>query len=152
MRRPSVSAVIAAIGVVLAAVSTGLLAGCNSSGLYGEEAAANQKAQDTVIRQLEALPGAKVNANIDSSLDGGQGNVGVQARLPAAATVAQINAIADSIERTIWLSHLNPLGRISISVFRQGDTDPVMQRLYQGEIDKRPLGVKYGPRPDGLPG
>jgi hypothetical protein len=148
MRRPSVLAVIC---VVLAAVSTGLLAGCDS-GPFGAEEAARQKAQDTVIRQLEALPGAKVNATIESSLDGGQNNVGVQARLPAAATVAQANALADSIERTIWLSHLDPLGRIGFNVTREGSSVPVLRRLYTSSLDTPPLRVKYGPRPDGLPG
>jgi len=149
MKRPSVLAVIC---VVLAAVSTGLLAGCDSGPPFGSEAAAHQKAQDTMIRQLEALPGATVTAHVTSSLDGGQGNVGVQARLPAVATVAQANALGDSIERTIWFSHLDPLGRISINVTREGSSVPVLRRLYQFEIDTRPLGVKYGPRPDGLPG
>ena len=54
-----------------------------------------------MIRELEALPGPTVKARVTSSLDGGQNNVGVQARLPAAATVAQTNALGDSIERTI---------------------------------------------------
>jgi hypothetical protein len=149
VRRPSVLAVIC---VVLAAVSTGLLAGCDTGPPFGAEEAARQKAQDTVIRQLEALPGATVTADVTSSLDGGQNNVGVDARLPAAATVAQTNALGDSIERTIWLSHLDPMGRISIDITREGSSVPVQQRLYQDEIDTRPLGVKYGPRPDGLPG
>ena len=150
MKRPSVLAVIC---VVLAAMSTGLVAGCDGGPTPGSDAAvARQKANDTVIRQLEALPGATVNATIASSLDGGQNNVGVQAQMPAAATLAQTNALADSIERTIWLSHVNPMGRISISVRREGSSVPVLRRLYQDEIDTRPLGVKYGPRPDGLPG
>ena len=102
--------------------------------------------------QLEALPGAKVTATVESSLDGGQNNIGVNARLPAAATVAQTNALGDSIERTIWLSRVNPMGRISIDITREGSSVSVQQRLYQFEIDTRPLGVKYGPRPDGLPG
>ena len=102
--------------------------------------------------QLEALPGAKVTATVESSLDGGQNNIGVNARLPAAATVAQTNALGDSIERTIWLSHLDPLGSLGITINRQGSRVPVQQRLYQGEIHRRPLGVRYGPRPDGLPG
>jgi len=105
-----------------------------------------------MIRELEALPGPTVKARVTSSLDGGQNNVGVQARLPAAATVAQTNALGDSIERTIWLSHLDPMGRINISITREGSSVLVQQRLYQFEIDTRPLGVKYGPRPDGLAG
>ncbi len=150
MRRPSVLAVIC---VVLAAVSTGLLAGCDGGPPPGSAAAvARQKANDTVIRQLEALPGATVTADVTSGLDAGQNNVVVNVELPAAATVAQANAIADSIERTIWLSHMDPLGAISIDCTRVGSSVPVLQRLYQDEIQTRPLGVKYGPRPDGLPG
>jgi hypothetical protein len=148
MRRPPVLAV---IGVVLAAVCVGLLAGCDTGPLFGAEEAAHKKAQDTMIRELEALPGATVKARVTSSLDGGQNNVGVQARLPAAVAVAQANALGDSIERTIWLSHLDPMGRISIDITREGSSVSVQQRLYQFEIDTRPLGVKYGPRPDGLP-
>lgn len=147
MKRPWVLAV---ISMVLAAVSTGLLAGCDGGPTPGSEAAvARQKANAALIQQLEALPGATVNATIESSLDGGQNNVGVDARLPATATVAQTNALGDSIERTIWLSHVDPMGSISIDITRQGSRVPVLQRLYQ---DRRPLGVKYGPRPDGLPG
>ena len=149
MRRPSVLAV---AGVVLAAVCVGLLAGCDTGPRFGAEEAAHKKAPDTMIRELEALPGATVKARVTSSLDGGQNNVGVQARLPAAATVAQTNALGDSIERTIWLSHLDPMGRINISITSEGSSVLVQQRLYQFEIDTRPLGVKYGPRPDGLAG
>jgi hypothetical protein len=141
------------ICVVLAAVSTGLLAGCDGGPTPGSKAAvARQKANDTLIRQLEALPGGKVTATIESSLDGGQNNIEVDAVLPAAATTAQLHVMADTLERTIWLSHMNPLGRIGLIVGRQGETDPALERLYQGEIHRRPLGVKYGPRPDGLPG
>jgi hypothetical protein len=150
MKRLSVLAVIC---VVLAAVSAGLLAGCDGGPTPGSKTAvARQKANDTVIHQLEALPGGKVTATIESSLDGGQNNIEVRAVLPKTATTAQLNALGDSIERTIWLSHMNPLGRIGLIVRRQGDAEPVLDRLYQDEIDTRPLGVKYGPRPDGLPG
>jgi hypothetical protein len=151
MKRPSVRALIC---VALATVSTGLLAGCGDIVNFGSEEAAHaqKKAGADLIRQLEALPGAKVNAKIESSLDGGQNNVGVQARMPAAATVAQANALGDSIERTVWLSHLDPLGLIGMNITREGSSVLVVQRLYQDEIETRPLGVKYGPRPDGLPG
>jgi hypothetical protein len=151
MRRPSVRALIC---VVLVAVSTGLLASCGDIVNFGSQEAADaqRKASADLIRQLEARPGAKVTATVESSLDGGQNNVIVDARLPAAATEAQTNALGDSIERTVWLSHLDPLGDISIDITRQGSRVSVQQRLYQDEIDTRPLGVKYGPRPDGLPG
>jgi hypothetical protein len=66
--------------------------------------------------------------------------------------VAQANALGDSIESTIWLSHLDPLGSIGINITPEGSSVPVLRRLYQGVTDARPLGVKYGPRPDGLPG
>jgi hypothetical protein len=147
MRRPSIKAVIC---LVLASVSAGLLAGCDGGPTPGSDAAvARQKANDTMIRQLEALPGGKVNATIESSLDGGQNNIDADAVLPATATTAQLNVMADTIERTIWLSHVDPLGRIGLTVGRQGVTHRAVQRLYQ---DRGPLGVKYGPRPDGLPG
>jgi hypothetical protein len=139
--------------VVLAALSTGLLASCDTANFGSKEAARAQKnASTALISQLEALPGATVTANVTSSLDGGQNNVGVQARQPVAATAAQTNALGDGIERTIWLSHLDPLGVISINITCDGVSKPVQQRLYQDEIDTRPLGVKYGLRPDGLPG
>jgi hypothetical protein len=148
MRRPSV---LAGIGVVLAAVSMGLLAGCDGGPTPGSEAAvARQKANDTVIRQLEALPGGKVTATIESSMDGGQNNIETRAVLPATATTAQLNVMADNIERTIWLSRVDPLGRIGLIVRRQGDTDPGLERLYTSSLDTPPLRVKYGPRPDGL--
>ena len=139
-------------GVVLAAVCVGLLAGCDTGPRFGAEEAAHKKAPDTMIRELEALPGATVKARVTSSLDGGQGNVVVQVRLPASAAVAQANALGESIEHTIWLSHLDPLGAIAIDITREGSSVPVLQRLYQDQIDRRALGVKYGPRPDGLPG
>jgi hypothetical protein len=56
-----------------------------------------------MIRQLEALPGATVTADVTSGPDAGQNNVGVHARLSAAAaTVAQANDMADSIVRITW--------------------------------------------------
>ena len=146
MRRPPVLAV---TGLVLAAMSIGLLTGCDTGSTHRAEAAGQQKAQDTMIHQIEALPGAKVTATLESSLDGGQNNIDVDALLPATATTAQLNVMADTIERTIWLSQVDPLGRIGLTVGRQGVTRRVVQRLYQ---DRRPLGVKYGPRPDGLAG
>jgi hypothetical protein len=151
MKRPPVLAV---IGVVLAAVCVGLLTGCGDLVNFGSEEAAHaqKKAGADLIRQLEALPGATVTAKIESSLDGGQNNVGVQARMPAAATVAQANALGNSVERTVWLSHLDPLGLIGMNITREGSSVLVVQRLYQDEIETRPLGVKYGPRPDGLAG
>ena len=149
MRRPPVLAV---AGMVLAALCVGLLTGCDTGPRFGAEEAAHKKAQATMIRELEALPGATVKATVDSSLDGGQGNVGVQARMPAAATMAQVNTLGDSIERTVWLSHLDPLGSIGVNITRGGGSILVLQRLYQDQIDRRTLGVKYGPRPDGLPG
>jgi len=150
MRRPSVRALIC---VVLTMVSTGLLSGCGDIVNFGSQEAADaqKKASADLIRQLEALPGATVKGHVSSSLDGGQNNVGVDAQLPAAATVAQADALGDSIERTIWLSHLDPMGRISININRQGSSVSVQQRLYQGQTDTPPLRVKYGPRPDGLP-
>ena len=151
MRRPPVRTLIC---VVLAMVSTGLLSGCGDIVNFGSQEAADaqKKAGADLIRQLEALPGGKVNAKIESSLDGGQNNVGVEARMPSAATVAQANALGDSIERTVWLSHLDPLGSIGVNITRGGGSILVLQRLYQDQIDRRTLGVKYGPRPDGLPG
>ena len=106
-----------------------------------------------LLRQIDALPpaslyGAKVRAHVTSSLDGGQGNVGVDAKLPATATFVQMNSVADTIERTVWLSHLDPLGRISIGVSRIGRPPFEVERLWQS--DTEPLRAKYGPRPDGL--
>ncbi len=137
--------------MVLAAVSTGLLAGCVTGPSQREEEAAQQKIRTALIRQLEALPEATVTARVQSGLDTGQNNVGVQVRLPSEATVSQNSALGDSIERIIWLSHLDPLGRISISFMLAGSSEPDQRRLYIGP-DKDALGVKYGPRPDGLTG
>jgi hypothetical protein len=137
--------VLAWTGVVLV-----MLAGCAGSHPKLPDQAAQKKASSDLISQLEALPGAKVTATIESSLDGGQGNVGAQARLPADATTAQLNAVGDSIERAIWLSHLYPLGTISINLTREESTVPVLQRLYIG-TNKEALGAKFGHRPDGRP-
>jgi hypothetical protein len=127
-----------------------LLAGCGGDHPKLPDAAAQKKASTELIHQLEALPGAKVTATIESSLDGGQGNVGADAQLPEGATTAQLNAVGDSIERTIWLSHLYPLGRININFTRAGSSVRVLQRVYIGTA-KEKLGNKYGPRPDGRP-
>jgi hypothetical protein len=126
-----------------------LVAGCAGSHAGGPDATARNKAGAAMIAQLQALPGAKVSAHVTSSLDGGQGNVGVQAQLPAAAGTAALEAVGDSIERTIWRSHLDPLGRISINFTRAGSSASVGQRVYIG-TDKKALRDKYGPRPDGL--
>jgi len=134
-------------GTVLLAV---LLAGCGGDQPDLPDAAAQKKASTELIGKLEALPGAKVTATIESSLDGGQGNVGADAELPADATDAQLDAVGDSIERTIWLSHVYPLGRININFTRAGSSVRVLQRVYIGTA-KEKLGDKYGPRPDGRP-
>lgn len=149
MRRPWV---LAMMSIVLTAVSAGLLAGCVTGPSNGSKAAAQAKIRNALVHQLEALPGATITADVQSGLDTGQNNVGVQARLLGQATTAQSRALADSMERIIWLSHLDPMGRISITFTRKGSGVPVLQRLYQDEVDTRPLGVRYGPRPDGLPG
>lgn len=126
-----------------------LAAGCGGDH-RGVPDATYQKSRTDLIRALEALPGAKVTAHVESSVEEGRGNVTADAVLPATASTAQIDAMADSLERTIWLSHLDPLGRIGLNLSRQGSTVRVLQRLYQDEISTRPLRVKYGPRPDGL--
>jgi hypothetical protein len=61
-----------------------------------------------------------------------------------------MRVLADTIARTVWLSHLDPLGSISINIYvrRQGRNVVVLQRLYQ---DKSELRTTYGPRPEGLP-
>jgi hypothetical protein len=127
-----------------------LVAACAASSSGDSDRAARTKAKVAMVRQLEALSGAKVSAHVTSSLDGGQGNVGVNAQLPEAASTDQLNAVGDSIERTIWLSHLDPLGRISINFTRVGSAVSVSQRVYVDAIDTQPLRDKYGPRPDGL--
>jgi hypothetical protein len=137
--------------LVLASMVLVLVAGCGGNHPDRPDAAAQKKVRSDLISQLEALPGAAVTATIESSLDGGQNNVGVDARLPAAATTAQLNSVGDSIERAIWLSHLDPLGLININFTRAGSSVRVLQRLYQDATQTRPLHVKYGPRPDGLP-
>jgi hypothetical protein len=135
----------------LAWVSVGLVlvAGCAGRPDVPDKAT-RVDAQQAMIRQVDALPGAKITASVSSSLDGGQNNVGVTVRLAAAASTADIKSLGDSIERTIWLSHLDPLGRISINFTRVGSSVSVAQRLYQDSIDTKALRDKYGPRPDGL--
>jgi hypothetical protein len=132
-----------------------LLAGCGLAN-HGKDAAAKDaaqaKAKDRLISRLESMPGAKVSARITSGLDAGQNNIDVEVHVPAAATDAQVASLADRAERTIWLSHLDPLGRIGIDLLRQGTPDPVLERLYQDQIDTRKLRAKYGPRPDHLAG
>jgi hypothetical protein len=136
----------------MALVGLALLAGCTFSRPAQVDKSIQERARAQMLHKIEALPGATIHANVASSLDGGQGNVGVQARLPVAATEAQFTAIADSIERIIWLSHLDPLGRITVNLVRTGSKAAVLQRLYQDAIDTRELRAKYGPRPNGLPG
>lgn len=133
-------------------LSLGLLgvvtvSGCAGSHASGQDAT-YQKTRSDLIRQLEALPGATVTAHVESSVEEGRGNVTADAVLPKSASLAQVNAMADTIERTIWLSHLDRLGRIGVNLRRQGSPVRVLQRLYQS--DTRPLRAKYGPRPDGL--
>jgi hypothetical protein len=141
VRRPGV--------LVWASLAMVLVAGCAGSPDVPDKTT-RVDARKAMIRQVDALPGAKITASVSSSLDGGQNNVGVNAQLPTAVSTADIKALGDSIERTIWLSHLDPLGRISINFTRVGSSVPVSQRLYQDSIDTKPLRAKYGPRPDGL--
>jgi hypothetical protein len=127
-----------------------LLAGCSSPS--NADDVAQDKAQHRMIRRLEALPGAKVSASIESSVTQGSNNIGVQVRGPADATETELATVADRVERTIWRSRVDPLGRISINVTREGSPEPVMQRSYADEYDTTALRAKFGPRPDGLPG
>lgn len=62
--------------------------------------------------------------------------------------VLQMNSVADTVERTVWLSHLDPLGTIGIGVGRVGRPPFEVERLWQS--DREPWRIKYGPRPDGL--
>jgi hypothetical protein len=124
-----------------------MVTGCGGSNA-GPSDAKYQKSRSALIRQLEALPGATVTAHVESSVEEGRGNVTADAVLPKTASTAQVNAMADSLERTIWLSHLDPLGRIGLNLSLQGSSVRVLQRLYQS--DTKPLREKYGPRPDGL--
>ena len=128
-------------------------AGCGGGDRIARIDATYKRTKADLLQQIDALPpaslyGAKVRAHVTSSLDGGQGNVGVDAKLPATATFVQMNSVADTIERTVWLSHLDPLGRISIGVSRVGRPPFEVERLWQS--DREPLRIKYGPRPDGL--
>jgi hypothetical protein len=141
---------VGAVGVVLL-----LLVGCSLPSDGSDKAskdAAQVKVKHRLISRLEAVPGAKVAAKITSGLDAGVNNIGVTVHAPATATDAQVASLADRAERMIWLSHLDPLGRISIIVVRQGSPDTALQRLYQDQIDTRKLRTKYGPRPDHLSG
>ncbi len=129
-----------------------LTAGCGGDRRIARMDATSKRTKADLLRQIDALPpaslyGAKVRAHVTSSLDGGQGNVGVDAKLPATATFVQMNKVADIIERTVWLSHLDPLGTIGIGVSRVGRPPFEVERLWQSSD---PLRAKYGPRPDGL--
>jgi hypothetical protein len=61
-----------------------------------------------------------------------------------------MDAIVETIERTVWRSHLDPLGPIDINIRRQRNS----VRATRGGVyhDSSELRAKYGPRPDGLPG
>jgi hypothetical protein len=102
-----------------------------------------------LIRQLDTLPGLTVDAQVDSSFTQGRGNVNADVTVPVAATTAQMDVIVETIERTVWLSHLDPLGPIGINIRRQGSS----VRARPGGVyhDSSELRAKYGPRPDGLP-
>ena len=80
-------------------------------------------------------------------MDGGQGNVTINVAMPVTATLAQKDALADTLERTVWLSHLDPLGTIGIGISRDGRPPFEVDRLYQAS---EPLRSKHGPRPNGL--
>jgi hypothetical protein len=136
-----------AIAVLLITLATG----CTSFDPRSQ-ANADKQIRANLVKQLETLPGLTVTASIESSLAGGQNNLGAAARVPASTTVARMNVVADTLERIVWLSHLNPLGTISIDVRRQGSSVSAVQRSYYIEEDTRKLRAKYGPRPDGLPG
>ena len=137
---------------VLVVLAGALTTGCGGGDRIARIDATYTRTKADLFRQIEALPpsslhGATRKTYIESSLDGGQGNVDIDAAMPVTATVAQKNALADTLERTVWRSHLNPLGRISIGVSRDGRPPFGVDRLYQASD---PLRAKYGPRPDGL--
>ena len=130
-----------------------LTTGCGRGDRIARIDATYKRTKADLFRQINALPpsslhGATRKTSIESSLDGGQGNVSINATMPATATIARRNAVADTLERTVWLSHLDPLGRISIGISRDGRPPFEVQRIWQADTD--PLRAKYGPRPDGL--
>lgn len=140
-----------AFAVLVALV--GALATSCGGGRAGRVDATYKRTRADLLRQISALPpsalyGATLTTSIESSLDVGQGNVAINAAMPVTATVAQKNALADTLERTVWLSHLDPLGVISIGISRDGRPPFEVDRLWQA--DTEPLLIKYGPRPDGL--
>lgn len=147
MRRPLPRSTVAgAVGV--ACIVLVLATGCG--GDDSEDTAKQEEVRARLVSRLESLPDAEVDVRIESSLSGGQNNVGVDVALPADATAAQLDAVGEKVERTIWLSRLDPLGLININFTHEGSAARVEQRLYGG-TDKRQLADKYGPRPDGLP-
>jgi hypothetical protein len=145
-RRLPLSTVAGAVGLVCLVLV--LATGCGGNDSPDEAKQDEVKAK--LVSRLESLPDAQVEVTIESSLSGGQNNVGVDVALPADASAAELDAVGEKVERTIWLSRLDPLGLININFTHEGSAERVEQRLYGG-TDKRQLADKYGPRPDGLP-
>jgi hypothetical protein len=113
---------------------------------------AQDRAGKQLVTRLEALPDARFKAQLTSSLEQGDNNVSVQGHAAATATDAELNSMADRVERTIWRSRLDPLGQITIDMYRSGAAKPVFRREYFDDVDRKKLLRSFGPRPDGLSG
>jgi hypothetical protein len=127
-----------------------LATGCVDSHVGVSDATYKRTSAD-VVTQLKALPGLTIDTHVESSFETGRGNVFADVTIPLSSPPARMRVVADTIARTVWLSHLDPLGSISINIHvrRQGRNVLVLQRLYQ---DTSGLLAKYGPRPGGIPG
>jgi hypothetical protein len=121
--------------LALALLIATLVTGCVDSHVGVSDATYTRTSAD-LVRQLKALPGLTVDTHVESSFETGRGNVFADVAVPVASTVAQIDAVVDTIERTVWLSHLDPLGSISINVTRRGSSASVRQRLYEGRANR----------------
>jgi hypothetical protein len=119
-----------------------VLLGCGS--YRPQPSKTNAAESDAVNRRLAALPGViRVDGGYARNAeDPGSANLSIGTRPDA-----DLDAIADDAIRTVWLSHLDPIGSMTVRVGRRDKPTVNVLRHVDFDQQKAALTKRYGPRP-----
>jgi hypothetical protein len=124
------------------------VAGCTASGgpsRNDDRDARNKAESDAVVRALRQLPGVV-------RVDGGYSR---DASNPGGAVVLSITVrpgtdlqhVADETVRLVWLSRLDPITSMTVTVGPEGDPGAAIDRHADFKFERDQLTAMYGPRP-----
>jgi hypothetical protein len=124
------------------------VAGCASGGgarRQDDRDARNKAESDAVIKMLRQLPGVlRVDGGYtrDASNAGGAVILSITVR-PA----TDLQHVADEAVRLVWLSRLDPITSMTVTVGPDGNPGGAIDRHADFKFDKDQLTASYGPRP-----